>query len=218
MADIGNDNRIGPASRQIALVVMTDQAAVNSPSELRPVIPFAAKFNIFPAVFFSGIIPGPRSIKDTGQSLDVFIHLAVADIADIEIFTKLENLLIEIAQMPAGTIDHKTQDLFKKLKDLNPLAVLADRTEKSIRQWKNVDVVQIGDKQCQSGSAGQAIAGLLDATDFLFSFPVIAAIFIHEVLHLADLAAIVIILVNSDNDYSMLNAKGGLFYFKNRSS
>jgi hypothetical protein len=125
--------------------------------------------------------------------------------------------LIKIAQMPAGTIDHKTQNLFKKLKYLNPLAVLADRTKKSVRQWKDVDGMQVGDKQCQSGPAGQTLVGFLYATNFLFSFSVISAISIHEVLHLVGLAAIVMILVYFNNDYSMLPTKGGLFYFINRS-
>ena len=126
--------------------------------------------------------------------------------------------LIKIAQMPAGAINHKTQDLFEKLKDLNTLAALADRTEKSVHQWKDVDAIQVGDKQCQSGFAGQTIAGLLYTSDFLFSFLVISAIFIHEVLLLVGLAAIVMIFIYFNNDYGMLPAKGGLFYFINRST
>ena len=95
LADIANDNRIGTTSRQIALAFITEQATVNSHPESFPVISFAAKLNIFPTVFFPGIIPGPRSIRATGHSFDVFVHFATTDIADFEILTELKNLLVK---------------------------------------------------------------------------------------------------------------------------
>ena len=73
--------------------------------------------------------------------------------------------LIKIAQMPAATIDHKTQDLFEKLRYFKPLTALADRTEKFFYQWKDVDSMQVGDEQCQSSPAGQTIAALLYTTN-----------------------------------------------------
>jgi len=88
--------------------------------------------------------------------------------------------------MPTATVNHKAQNLLEKLKDFNALFTLSDRTEKSVDQRKNLDLVQISNKQCQPGPAGQTFAGRFNCTDFQFLFSVILAIFIHKVLHLLD--------------------------------
>ena len=46
LADIGDDNRIGSTPRQIKLVAVTDQSAVNSASEPVPGFAFTSKINI----------------------------------------------------------------------------------------------------------------------------------------------------------------------------
>ena len=46
LANIGDDNRIGPASRQIDLIAIIDQPAIDSSSEPVPGFAFTSKLNI----------------------------------------------------------------------------------------------------------------------------------------------------------------------------
>ena len=121
--------------------------------------------------------------------------------------------LIKISQMPAGTINHEAKNLLDKLEDINTLFTFSHRTEKSVYYRKNLNLMQIGDKQRQAGSSGQTLAGGLDCADFQFLFSVISDIFTHKVLHLVGLAILVITLVGFNKYYSMLSSDRGLFLF-----
>ena len=57
LADIGNYNRIGSTSRQIDLVAVIDQSAIDSSPKSIPGFAFTSKLNILPIVFFAGTIP-----------------------------------------------------------------------------------------------------------------------------------------------------------------
>ncbi len=96
LADIGNNDRIGSASRQIDLITVIDQPAIDSSSESIPGFAFTSKLNILPVVFFAGTIVNPHFIcRRAGNSLDIFIQLPTADITDFQFFTEIENLLVE---------------------------------------------------------------------------------------------------------------------------
>jgi hypothetical protein len=125
--------------------------------------------------------------------------------------------LIKIVQVPAGTIEHKAQDLFKKLENIGALPVLTDRSEESVQPIKNFNMIQIRDEQAQPGPTGQSVGGGFNSADFQFLFSVVFVNFIHRVLHLLGLAILVIALVGFNKDYSILPLKWGTFFCKNRS-
>jgi hypothetical protein len=106
--------------------------------------------------------------------------------------------------MAAGTVNHKAQNLFEKLENLDTFFALTDRAEKSVYQWKYLDLMQIGHEKGQSGPAGESVIGNFDAADFQFIFPVIFAILIHDVLHLVGYAILANALVGFSKHYSTL--------------
>ena len=124
--------------------------------------------------------------------------------------------MVEIAQMPAGAVCHKTQHLFEYLKDRQPFFTFSDGAEKSVDQRKYFDTVQVTYKQRQPGSCGQPSAGFFNRTDFQFLFPIFFAIALHRVLHLLVILCLVVLLVAFKNHTSNLPPGEGLFYFKNR--
>jgi hypothetical protein len=125
--------------------------------------------------------------------------------------------LIKISQMPTGTISHKTQNLLEEFKNRDAFFTFSDRTEKPVKQWKNLNLVQIRNEQGQTRSASQTLAGGLNGADFQFLFTVIFAISVHRVLYLMGLAMLVNTVVGFNKHYSMLPSVRGLFYFLNRS-
>ena len=124
--------------------------------------------------------------------------------------------LIKIGQMSAGAVCHEAHYLFEKFEDIYPFFTFSYRTKESIKQRENPNLMKISDEQCQAGPAGQPIAGRLDGVNFRFLFPVIFAIFFHQVLHLLGVAILVITLVGFNKYYSTLPSDEGLFYFMNR--
>jgi hypothetical protein len=98
-----------------------------------------------------------------------------------------------------------------------PFFFLSDRTEKPVDHRKNLNPVQISDKQRQSGSACQSVACDLDVADFQFLFPVFFAILFHKVLYLFGWAILADTLVGFGKYYSTLPKDLGLFSFINRS-
>jgi hypothetical protein len=118
--------------------------------------------------------------------------------------------------MPTGTVDHKTQDLLEKHADISTLSALSDRAEKPVYQRKELDAVQICNKQRQPGSTRQPIFGCFDSVNFQFLFAVTSAIFIHKVLHLLGLASWFAFLVAFKSYTNKLPLGEGLFYCMNR--
>ena len=119
--------------------------------------------------------------------------------------------------MPTGAVNHKTQDLFEELENFNALFTFPDRTEKSLNHWKNLNLMQIRDKQCQTGPSGQSFVCDLDFADFQFLFPVFFVIVAHKVSYLVGMAILVITLVGFNKYYSTLHQDWGLLFFNNRS-
>jgi len=85
--------------------------------------------------------------------------------------------MVEIVQVPTGAVSPKAQDLFEYRKDRQPFFTLSVGFEKSVNQRKNIDTVQVGHKQRQSGSVGQPIAYFLNRTDLQFLFSIFFATF-----------------------------------------
>jgi len=119
--------------------------------------------------------------------------------------------------MPTGTVNHEAQNLFDNFKDLNALFVFSNRTEKPVNQRKNLNLMQIRDKQCQAGPSGQPVVGDLDVANFQFLFSIFFVILAHKVLYLVGLAILVNTFVGFNKHYSMLWQDWGLFLFNNRS-
>jgi len=97
LANVGDNDRIRSATWQIKLVaIVMHQTAINRPSKTLPVPLPATKFGILPGLLFRGFKSFPSVfIPVGGNRLDIFIHLATADITDLKGFTKVENLLVE---------------------------------------------------------------------------------------------------------------------------
>jgi hypothetical protein len=64
--------------------------------------------------------------------------------------------------------------------------------------------VQVGDKQSQAGSTGQAVICGFDRADLQFSFPIIFVMFVHKVLYLVGLLLLIIFWGKFNKHYSML--------------
>jgi hypothetical protein len=112
--------------------------------------------------------------------------------------------LIKPGEMPAGTIEHETQHLLHQFSDFKPLFVFSDGAEKSVQYRKNLNLVQVGDKQSQAGSTGQAVICGFDRADLQFSFPIIFVMFVHKVLYLVGLLLLIIFWGKFNKHYSML--------------
>ena len=125
--------------------------------------------------------------------------------------------LIEIGQMPAGAVCHKTKNLFEKFENGNSLFAFANRTEKSVNQRKYPDLVQVCNEQRQTAPAGQTVACHFNFADFQFLFSVNFAIVFHQVLHLVGMAVLVNAFGCFNKYYSILSQGVGLFFAKNRS-
>src|SRR6056297_206527 len=125
--------------------------------------------------------------------------------------------LIKITQVPTGAVSHKTQHLLEKFKNINPFFIFAKRTEQLVNQRKKLNLVQIGHKQGQSGSAGQTITGLLNGCNFQFIVSKIFAMLFHKVLYLLGWAIFAITNQFFCKYYSILSESRGLFFIENRS-
>ena len=108
LPDVGDDDRIRSATWQIKLVVIVmHQPTIDCPSKTLPVPLSATELGILPGLLFRGFKSFPSVVIPVGGNLlDVFVHLATADIADLKGFTQIENLLVEKATVHANDDRH----------------------------------------------------------------------------------------------------------------
>jgi hypothetical protein len=125
--------------------------------------------------------------------------------------------LIEIAEPPAGSIDHKAKDLLEKLKNTKTFSVFADGAEKTLQPGKDFNGMEIFHKQSQTRSSGQTVMRLFNLANLQFLFTIIFAILSHKVLHLLGVACRPGDLVVLITYTSKLPPGEGLFCFINRS-
>ena len=104
LPDVGNDDRVRSATRQVKLVVaIMHQPTIDGPSKALPVALPATELGILPGFLFRGFKSFPPVIIPVdGYLLDVLVHLAAAHIADMKGFTQVENLLVEKAAVHAN--------------------------------------------------------------------------------------------------------------------
>jgi len=77
LTDVRDNDGVGTASRQIKLVSVIHQTAVNRPPEAIPGFALTSELDILPIVHFPGTIPDPFFIGDPlRQGLDILIQLA----------------------------------------------------------------------------------------------------------------------------------------------
>jgi hypothetical protein len=126
-------------------------------------------------------------------------------------------ILIKMTDMAAAAVRKKTQNLFENFMNDQALFTLSDRSEISVQQRENQNSVQIPDKKCQAGSAGQAFMRFFYGVDSQFTSFVFFVMFTHKVLHLLGFASIVNALVGFNYYNSKLPLGVGLFVFINRS-
>jgi hypothetical protein len=105
--------------------VIVDQSAVEGTPESIPVTSSAAKLDILPGGFLARLETLPVVVLAAGgHLLDVFIYFAATNIADVNLFTELENLLIEKTAVHANDYRHIGPILSSDLVDHVPDHVL----------------------------------------------------------------------------------------------
>ena len=96
LADVGDDDRIRPTAGKVKLLVVIEQPAVQRPSENCPAATPGAKCDILAGLFCVRRTPLPQPIVGVGsQCLDVLVNFTAANVAELQLFTELENLLIK---------------------------------------------------------------------------------------------------------------------------
>jgi len=100
LANVGNENRARSAARQIELVAIIDQSAVDGPQEPIPGFSFATRLVRFPIIFFPGTIPRPEKGNEAFDPMARHHLLSVGFNAPG--VTAILGQLIEIGHMPAG--------------------------------------------------------------------------------------------------------------------
>ena len=96
LADVGDNDSVRPTAGKVKLMAVIEQTAVQRPSEDFPVTASGAKFDILPGLFFTRRKSVPQPIVGVcGQGLDVLVNFTAADIANLQLFAELEDLLIK---------------------------------------------------------------------------------------------------------------------------
>ena len=96
LANVGDNDSVRTTAGKVKLMAVIEQTAVQRPSEEVPAATPGAKFDIVPSLFFARRKSAPQSgLGVCGQCLDVFVNFTAADIADLQLFTELEDLLIK---------------------------------------------------------------------------------------------------------------------------
>ena len=96
MADVGDNDSVRPTAGKVKLLAVIEHTAVQRPSKGLPVTTPEAKFNILPSLFIARRKSAPQPVFGVcGQGLDVFVNFTAADIANLQLFAELKDLMIK---------------------------------------------------------------------------------------------------------------------------